>query len=193
MQTNVVKITRDIEALEKIFVETQKAAAYASLDAKKALRTRLIAEELIGMLKELSADFLGEFWIDVEGQTFTFRTAIKLNETMDMQTKRRFIDVSSDKKNASAKGVMGKIRDVVENMLYPENAMYSAKFISYQLEASVLMNDTWTLNRYRDAERENSEPWDELEKSIIANLADDVIVAVRGNKVEISIIKNFGN
>ena len=53
------------------------------------------------------------------------------------------------------------------------------------------MDDEWTLNRYKDAERNNAEPWDELEKSIIANLADDVIVAVKGNNVEISIIKNF--
>ena len=34
-------------------------------------------------------------------------------------------------------------------------------------------------------------PWDELEKSIIANLADDVIVSVKGNRVEIEIKKNF--
>jgi hypothetical protein len=79
----------------------------------------------------------------------------------------------------------------VENLLYPENAIYSASFIAYQLETSVLLDDQWTLNRYRDAERNNSEPWDELEKSIIANLADDVVVSVKGNNVEIAIIKKF--
>ena len=79
----------------------------------------------------------------------------------------------------------------MENLLYPENAIYSASFIAYQLETSVLLDDQWTLNRYRDAERNNSEPWDELEKSIIANLADDVVVSVKGNNVEIAIIKKF--
>ena len=99
--------------------------------------------------------------------------------------------MSSDKKNAAAKGIMGKIRDVVENLLYPENSMYSASFISYQLETAVLLNDQWTLNRYKDAERNNAEPWDELEKSIIAHLADDVLVSVKGNNVVIEIVKNF--
>ena len=112
---------------------------------------------------------------------------------MDKRTKKKFIDISMDKKNASAKGVMGKIRDVVENMLYPENAVYSADFIAYQLETAVLLEDSWTLSRYKDAQKDNAEPWDELEKSIIANLADDVIVSVKGNNVEIVIKKNFNN
>jgi hypothetical protein len=47
------------------------------------------------------------------------------------------------------------------------------------------------LSKYRDVERNNAEPWDELEKSIIANLADDVIVSVKGHNVEIVIMKNF--
>ena len=37
----------------------------------------------------------------------------------------------------------------------------------------------------------DSEEWDQLEKSIVAKLADDVIVGVRGKKVEIIIKKKF--
>lgn len=191
MQSNVIKITREAEALEKILTETQKTAVYAELDGKQTLRSRLIAEELVGMLKELSENFDGDFWIEQENLSFKFVTQLYLNETMDKQTKDKFIDISSDKKNAAAKGIMGKIRDVVENLLYPNNAVYSSNFISYQLETAVLLNDTWTLSRYKDAQKANDEPWDELEKSIIANLADDVIVSVKGNKVEIIIMKDF--
>ena len=191
MKSTVIKISKDNDNLNNILFETQKTGKYAELDAKQTIRIRLIAEEFIGMLKELSQDFEGEYWIEREGLSFSFVAQIYVNEIMDKQTKRKFIEVSSDKKNAAAKGIMGKIRDVVENMLYPENAMYSASFISYQLETAVLLNDQWTLNRYRDAERDNEEPWDELEKSIIANLADDVIVSVKGDSVEIAIMKNF--
>lgn len=191
MRSDVITISRDKDNLNKILCETQKTAEYAGLTAKQSIRTRLIAEEFIGMLNELSQDFDGEFWIEREGLSLTFIAQLYINEVMDKQTKRKFIDVSSDKKNAAAKGIMGKIRDIVENMLYAENAVYSASFISCQLETAVLFNDQWTLNRYKDSQRNNEEPWDELEKSIIANLADDVIVAVKGNRVEISIIKNF--
>ena len=191
MKSNVIKITKDQDNLNKILFETKKVSVYAELDSKQTLRTQLIAEELVGMLKELSGDFEGEFWVEQQESSFEFLTRIYINENMDNQTKRKFINISSDKKNAAAKGIMGKIRDVVENMLYPENAVYSSNFISYQLETAVLLNDQWTLKRYKDAERNNAEPWDELEKSIIANLADDVIVAVKRNNVEIAIMKNF--
>ena len=142
------------------------------------------------MLKELSTDFNGEFWIENENLSFSFVSQIHINEAMDLQTKRKFIEISSAKKNTT-KGIMGKIRDIVENLLYPENAVYSSNFVAYQLESAVLLNDQWTLKRYKDAERNNPEPWDELEKSIIANLADDVIVSVKGSNVEIIIMKDF--
>ena len=190
MRSEVIKISRDEDNLNKILSETQRTAEYAGLSAKQSIKTRLIAEEFVGMLKELSHNFEGEFWIERENLSFSFISQIHINEVMDMQTKRRFIETSTNKKN-TVKGIMGKIRDVVENLLYPENAMYSTSFISYQLETAVLLNDQWTLNRYKDVERNNAEPWDELEKSIIANIADDVIVSVKGNNVEIVIMKNF--
>ena len=191
MKSDVIQISREQDNLNKILCETQKTAEYAGLNSKQTIKTRLIAEEFIGMLKELSQDFEGDFWIEREDLAFSFIAQLYINEVMDMQTKRKFIEVASDKKNAAAKGIMGKIRDIVENMLYPENAMYSASFVSYQMETAVLLNDQWTLSRYKDAQRTEKEPWDELEKSIIANLADDVIVAVKGNRVEISILKDF--
>jgi hypothetical protein len=76
-------------------------------------------------------------------------------------------------------------------MLYPENAVYSSNFVSYQLENAVLLNDCWTLSKYRDSVKNEEEPWDELEKSIIANVADDVVVSVKGKQVEIVILKDF--
>lgn len=191
MKSNIVKINRDNNNLSKILCETQKTAVYAKLNSKQTLRATLIAEELIGMLKELSNNFEGDFWVEEDMLSFKFVTQICLNENMDKRTKQKFINISSDNKNASAKGIMGKIRDVVENMLYPDNAVYSSSFIAYQLETAVLLDDTWTLNRYKDSQRENEEPWDELEKSIIANLADDVIVSIKGTKVEIAIMKKF--
>ena len=190
MKSNIIKINQSEDNLNKILVETQNVSEASSLNNKQILRTRLIAEEFVGMLKELSTDFDGEFWIENENLSFSYVAQIHVNEAMDLQTKRRFIEVSSSKKNTT-KGIMGKIRDIVENLLYPENAMYSSHFVAYQLESAVLLNDQWTLNKYKDAERKNPEPWDELEKSIIANLADDVIVSVKGNKVEIVILKDF--
>ena len=53
MKSDVLKITKDEASLSALIAETKKAAEYANLGAKEALRLSLLAEELIGMLPEL--------------------------------------------------------------------------------------------------------------------------------------------
>ena len=133
---------------------------------------------------------------------------------MDNKTKKSFIDVSSQKKNAAAKGIMGKIRDVVENMMYPEDAALTSDYITSGLGVdamlysenqndetentdaenivdNIMLDNSWSLNNYKHKQRENKGTWDEIEKSIIANIADDVKVSVKGKDVMIIVSKNF--
>jgi hypothetical protein len=51
----------------------------------------------------------------------------------------------------------------------------------------------WSLEQYRnDAKsKKESEAWDELEKSVIASVADDVIVGVKGKRADIIVTKKF--
>jgi hypothetical protein len=54
----------------------------------------------------------------------------------------------------------------------------------------------WSLDHYIARQQSpldtaGDEEWDQLEKSIVAKLADDVIVGVRGRRVEIIIQKAF--
>jgi hypothetical protein len=48
----------------------------------------------------------------------------------------------------------------------------------------------WSLQQYKEVSKEEKE-WDELEKSIITSVADDVIVGVKGRKASIVIVKKF--
>ncbi len=57
---------------------------------------------------------------------------------------------------------------------------------------------SWSMSTYVSRVRsrlgelaEADEAWDELEKSIVANLADEVTVNIVGNAVEIVITKTF--
>ena len=60
------------------------------------------------------------------------------------------------------------------------------------------MRAAWSLSRYktsvtedRDTKKEAEEAWDELEKSIIANIADDVIVGIKDNYVTLTVVKKL--
>lgn len=191
MKSNVIRVTRDKDNLNGILEEARRSAAYAELDAKKTLRLRLLAEELMGLLRELAEDFEGKFWIENKGMHFTMYTTLRTWDDMNRRIKSDLISVSTQQKNAAATGIVGKIRDIVENMLYPKDSYYNASFVAYQLETAVLLEDSWSLDRYKKSQKDKAEPWDELEKSIIANLADDVTVSVKGKQVEIVITKDF--
>ena len=73
-------------------------------------------------------------------------------------------------------------------------------FYDYGSDPNPIMTDvmTWSLSQYRENvgdlyEQGNleEEVWDELEKSVLANLADDVKVGVRKDQVDITVDKNF--
>ena len=51
----------------------------------------------------------------------------------------------------------------------------------------------WRLEEYKNLvkKEEPAEAWDELEKSVIASVADDVIVGVKGRNANITIVKKF--
>ena len=55
----------------------------------------------------------------------------------------------------------------------------------------LMLDNSWSLNQYKNKQKDREEPWDEIEKSIIANIADDVVVSVKGRNIEIVITKNF--
>ena len=51
----------------------------------------------------------------------------------------------------------------------------------------------WKLSDYKNNVnvKNNTEDWDELEKSIIANLADDVSVGIKGDDVELIVTRTL--
>jgi hypothetical protein len=56
----------------------------------------------------------------------------------------------------------------------------------------------WSMQKHKqeirqdpDAGEENEWEWDELEKSIVSSIADDVSISIDGTTVQITIIKQF--
>ena len=51
----------------------------------------------------------------------------------------------------------------------------------------------WSLDQYRLSvqQEQQGEQWDELEKSVLASVADDVTVGVQAKQVNITVVKRF--
>ena len=90
---------------------------------------------------------------------------------------------------------MGKIRAFFETMPIDDTPAYLADTIMPGDEDGCL---TWSLEAYRErllkrkeASSEAEVEWDELEKSVVSHIADDVLVSIRGYEVELVIIKKL--
>ena len=199
MKSNICVVKRGGLGLENILTEVEKVTAYNGLNKKEALRLRLLAEELVGMLPELIKNFEGCFWLQNNENQYELHVELSVGG-LSKEKKEQLIAVSASKKNAAASGFMGKIRDVAENMLLfsdepSRDYFFEGEYLYGYGVADIHYTYAWSLENYieqqQKIEKKPVDEWDQLEKSIVAKLADDVIVGVCGKKVEIIIKKKF--
>ena len=199
MRSDICKIDKDAESLAAIFKECERVAEYNGLTRRQSLHLRLLCEEIYGMLPHIVDTFVGELWFDYEDAICKVNVSLKMPD-INSDKKKALIALSSNGKNASAVGIVGKIRNVIENYLlneaeYTNSFITSSKafYVSAQMREFTGYSYTWSLGEYKTAVNREDQPdaWDELEKSVIASVADDVIVGVKGNQADIIIVKKF--
>lgn len=198
MKSNVCKLEKGSKDLEAIFKESEKVAVYNGLDQKQTLHLRLLCEEIDGMLPNIVGDFDGELWITFENGVCKVNISLKLAE-ITADEKESLINIATNKKNAAAKGIVGKIRSGIEDFFLTQEALqpYITTPSPYGLATGysegVDYTYLWSLAQYRDTVRQeaSADAWDELEKSVIASVADDVMVGIVGRRVDIVIVKAF--
>ena len=194
MKSNVCKIEKGNNDLEAIFKESEKVAEYNGLTHKQTLQLRLLCEEIDGMLPNIIDDFEGNLWIDFEDGVCKVNVSIQMPK-FDVDKKEELIDIAKNKKNASAVGILGRIRSVVEDFFLDEDVLLACAVSSgsFNVSGGMDYSSYWSLAQYKETvKKENNEvAWDELEKSVISSVADDVIVGVKGKKVDIVIVKKF--
>ena len=198
MKSKVYKIGKSSKNLEAILRESEKMAKYNNFTHKQALQLRLLCEEVDGMLPNIIDHYEGNLWIDYENGVCKVNVSIDIPE-LNISKKEELICIAKNKKNAAVVGIVGRIRNAIENFFLAEENMNTFVF------STEMVNDgtgyyaggdyyyIWSLDQYRGNLKngEHAEAWDELEKSVIASVADDVTVGVKGNHAEIVITKKF--
>ena len=198
MKSNVCKIEKGAQDLEAILLESERVASYNGFTHKQGLQLRLLCEEIDGMLPNVINDYDGTLWIEYDEGVCKVQVAIQIPE-FNASKKEDLVNIAKNKKNAAAVGIVGKIRDAIENFFLNEAVtdayessprnFYLATGYSEGVDYAYL----WTLDQYRNSVKQGArtEAWDELEKSVIASVADDVIVGIKGNQATITVVKKF--
>ena len=198
MKSNVCKIENGTKDLDAILRESEKVAVYNELTHKQTLQLRLLCEEIDGMLPRIIDDFNGDLWFEFEDGVGKVHISLLFDE-FTAKKKSELVAIAKNKKNASAVGIVGKIRSALENVfLEVDNITVSdlsveTRYLLGEYCDPVEYSCLWSLGQYRTTvvKEEKSEEWDELEKSVIASVADDVVVGVKGKRADIVIVKKF--
>ena len=199
-------VNNDAERMAAARYATENFAWQIKLDKRDTLRLDLLVEETLGMVKTMLEEFYGQIWFVADGKS----CEIHFEATADMNADKKedLLSVSSTGKNAAAKGFMAKLGEIITRTMrsagktmdaYGQETMkYGIIHTPEMMATNPDMLTVWTLQTYRadlnQARNDDGaaeEAWDELEKSIVAKLADDVVVGIKGDRIDLVISKKF--
>ncbi len=201
MKTDVIVVSSKGAQMEKALNQVDKIAAYKELPKKDALHLRLLAEEMMAMVRSITGETQGKFWI--EDQDGVYELHLLAATRMTSTKREKLLSASTSGKNESARGLMGKLRDFFERGADEDIAAYSGPLVMpgmFEHSSTPTLDWEWSMTQYERAvsygvgqkDEKALQAWDELEKSVVAHVADDVKVSIRNQQVEMTIVKKLG-
>lgn len=184
--SGMVRRNSDVNEILKDF------AARTGINGKDLQHMSLLAEETLGMATQMLKDFDGEIWLEGTGKAYRIILEAEVRE-------------SGDALPEGTTGFMARIAELLNCSYMFENASEAPEnlaamlpdYMSYGMrnaEDERAWAGSWTLSAYRanlkrmrKGDPEALVRLDELEKSIVARLADDVTIGIHGHRVRMVI------
>ena len=201
MRTDVIVVSSRGAQMEKALNQVEKVADYKELSPKDALQLRLLTEEMMGMMRAITGETEGEFWIEDEDSVYQLHLRVKTR--MNSEKRDQLLAASSTGKNESAKGLMGRLLDFFDREMDEDIASLGSPLVlpdMFENSSASTLDWEWSMSAYQSRlstmlDEQNSsakEMWDELEKSVVTHVADDIRVSIRGQQAEMTILKKIG-
>ena len=183
--SNTVCRSSDVYQIMKEFAEKN------GISGRDYFHLGLLTEETLGMASQILHVYDGELWVEdtADGYEIILEAAVHENGTTAPA--------------ASPEGFMAKIAEMMNCSYMFENitempeelAGMLPDFMSYGIREEKGVRawaGRWSLSAYRDnIQRQQGEnpALDELEKSIVAHLADEVTIGIHGHRIRLVISK----
>lgn len=193
MKTDTISTYSKGDFLQISLDRIEGLANTQNLSQKDALYLRLLAEELFEIVKGSTGDFSAKFWAENVGNDYVIvleADAVDLTE----DAKKELISISSTGENSNVFGVMDRIRSLFGILAVGVDSSTLPGVTSFGYGYNNTGEDlSWSLKKYKKAVTENNlDPAiEEISKSVVANVADDIVVGVKDKKVKIEIYKSF--
>jgi hypothetical protein len=198
MKTDVIRVSGKGNRFEAALKQADKVAAYKELSRKGALHLRLLTEEMMGMMRSITGEPEGDFWI--EEQDGEYELHLRVKTLLSAERKEQLLAASTSGKNESAKGLMGRLREFFD--YGADETLLAGPLVlpdMYEHSSIPTLDWEWTMSRYEGSlyarmekgDAAAKDAWDELEKSVVKHVADDIKVSIRGREAEMIILKKL--
>ena len=211
MKSTEIVITNQGNGMEEALNAVEAFAASTHLGGRDAIRFRLLAEETISLMTATTGEVEADFWLENDENTGVYSIHLETLTKMTAEKRKALLSVSSTGENVATRGFLGKIQGIFERFMesYADDGIpeyYTSGLILAQNHSPTEAEEadpnasaiTWSMKQYKSSllhkkEKSSSalEEWDALEKSILANAADEVNIGIRSGRVEIIISKKF--
>ncbi|MBR6028447.1 MAG: hypothetical protein IKP40_05095 [Clostridia bacterium] len=200
MKTDVITVSSRGSRMETPLQQAEKVAAYKGLSPRSALHLRLLTEEMMGLMRSITGETEGRFWIEDEDGVYELHLSVQTG--MNSSKRDQLLSVSSSGQNDSARGLMGRLRDFFDRGADEDVASFTSPLMLasvYDNTSSPTLDWEWTMSAYQrelgqlvsQRNPEAQEAWDEMEKSVVTHVADDVKVSIRGRTAELILVKKM--
>ena len=176
MKSDVIRIDNQENGFDQALDEAGRVAAYAGLDGKETIQLSLLTHEMLSLARCITGEMQADFWIEKKGKQYDLH--MDTETVMDAEKREMLLSASSSRQNDAAKGLLGWLRDKVEQAMVAQ-VDHSEEDVPYELMADVG-------NRVFEVPE-----WDGYERSVLMKLADNVSIGIRGDKVDIVVTKCF--
>jgi hypothetical protein len=200
MKSDTIVVSSNGAQMEKALDQAEMVGVYKKLSQKSILQLRLLTEEMMGMMRAITGETTGQFWIEDDANTYMLHLLV--DTRMNTSKREQLLAASSSGKNESAKGLMGHLIDFFDRNADEDVVAFSSPIMmsATHEEGQNIMHDIeWSMLKYRQDIYNTKESndatalaaWDELEKSVVAHVADEIKVKIRGQQAEMIIYKKL--
>lgn len=186
MKSLVREISREGASKLSALKEAETFAYHCTLTKKDAMHVRLLSEELLGMVGGILDVNSGKFWLENDGNKLELHLLAK--GAVGDTARDLLLSSSKTGENVAHKGVTGKLRQAMDWMTAEAPMAGAASYMPMsgsELHAGIIISPEqmeWSMKNYIEAEEhaeEKAKSWDELERSVLGKLSDDIVVGVR--------------
>ena len=172
MKTDVITVSSKGSQMETALRQVDKVSAYKGLTGKNALHLRLLAEEMMTMMRSITGETQGKFWI--EDQDGVYELHLQAATRMTSSKREQLLSAATSGKNESARGFMGKLRDFFERGADEDIAALTSPLMMpglYEHSSTPTLDWEWSMTQYEKAlaygvdrkDEKALKAWDELE------------------------------